>query len=105
VSITEKHKAFHEAHDAVARIDETIAAHETSIEQLKLARTKAVDALDAAASEAAGEKIAANLAAIEMQDGSFRLVSKSRRGKKTEAHPDGAPPKYPFQVSDKVLAR
>ena len=101
--ITEKHKAFHEAHDTVARVDEAVAAHETAIEQLKLSRIDAVALLDAAASEAAEEKITAGFAGIEMPDGTFRLVTKSRKGKKSEAHPDGVPPKYPFQVSDKVL--
>lgn len=105
IEITSKHKAFHEAHDAVSSIDEAILAHETAIEQLKLSRVKAVDALDSAASEAAEEKLAAGLAAIEMPDKTFRLVAKSRRGKKTEEHPTGTPAKHPYCVSDKVLAR
>ena len=103
--ITEKHKTFHEAHSFVASIDETILAHEHEIESLKLSRAKAVEVLDTAASEAAEEKLAAGLAAIEMPNGTFRLVSKSRKGKKSEAHPNGTPPKYPYRVDDKVLAR
>ena len=105
IEITAKHKTFHEAHSFVASIDETILAHEQAIEQLKLSRVKAVEALDAAASEAAEEKLAASLAAIEMQDGTLRLVSKSRKGKKSEAHPNGTPAKHPYRVDDKVLAR
>lgn len=100
---TEKHTAFFAAIEAVNAVDERITFHEKEIEKLKIERAQKEDIRDAAASEAAAEKIEANLAAIEMPDGTFRFVGKARRGKKTESNPDGTPPKYPFLVSDKVL--
>lgn len=103
MNLTEKHKAFHTAHNEVARIDESIASHEAAIEKLRAERAKVEDVRDAAASEAAEEKLAAGFAGIEMPDGTFRLVQKARRGKKTEAHPDGTAPKHPYVVTDKVL--
>jgi hypothetical protein len=103
MSFTQKHLAFHTAHNEVARIDNGIASHEAAIEKLRAERVTAEDKRDAKASEAAEEKLAAGLAAIEMPDGTFRLVQKARRGKKSDAYPDGIAPKYPFVVSDKVL--
>lgn len=103
MNLTAKHKAFHEAIMVCSEIEHQIAEHEKKIAEWREKLVAAEDARDAAASEAAQEKLAENLAAIEMPDGTFRLVQKARRGKKTEANPDGTPPKYPFVVSEKVL--
>jgi uncharacterized small protein (DUF1192 family) len=103
MNLTEKHKAFHDSLMVCSEIEHQIADLEKQIELRRAELVTAEDARDSAASEAAQEKIAENLAAIEMPDGTFRLVQKARRGRKTEAHPDGTPPKYPFLVSDKVL--
>ena len=103
MSITEKHKAFHAAHEEVARIDEAIASHEAQIEKLRAEHVAAESNRESAASVAAEEKLAAGFAGIEMPDGTFRLCEKSRRGKRTADAPDGTPPKHLYKVSDKVL--
>jgi hypothetical protein len=101
--ITEKHLAFHAAINEVARIDEAIASHEAAIGKLRVDRVLAEDVAAAAGSDAAQEKLETGLAGIEMPDQTYRLVEKSRRGRKTEDFPTGTPPKYPFKVSEKVL--
>ena len=105
MQFTEKHQAFHDSIMVCSEIEQKIADLENQValyrENLKTAEADR----DAKASDAAQEKIEAGFAAIEMPDGTFRLVSKARRGKKTEANPDGIAPKYPFIVSDKVLRK
>lgn len=103
MNLTEKHQAFFASIEAVAKVDEQIAFHEAEIEKLKLERAQKESDRDAAASDAAQEKFEAGFAAIEMPDGTFRLVQKARRGKKTEANPNGTEPKHPFVVLEKVL--
>lgn len=103
MNLTAKHQAFHDKLMTCSEIEQEIKTHEAAIEALRVKLASAEDERDAAASDAAQEKIEQNLAAIEMPDGMFRLVAKARRGKKTEAHPDGVAPKYPFIVSEKVL--
>jgi hypothetical protein len=100
---TEKHLAFHAAVNEVARVDEAIASHEAAIENLRIERIIAEDIAASAGSDAAQEKLDAGLAGIEMPDNSLRLCEKSRRGRKTEDHPNGTPPKYSHRVSEKVL--
>jgi lipid II:glycine glycyltransferase (peptidoglycan interpeptide bridge formation enzyme) len=103
MNLSAKHKAFHDSLMVCSEIEHQIADLEKQIELRRENLKVAEDARDAAASEAAQEKITDNLAAIEMPDGTFRFVQKARRGKKTESLPDGTPPKYPFVVSEKVL--
>lgn len=103
MNLTEKHKAFHTAHNECVGIENQIAELEETIDGLRKQLATAESERDAKASEAAEEKLAAGFAGIEMPDGTFRLVQRARRGKKTDLHPDGIAPKYPFVVSDKVL--
>jgi predicted transcriptional regulator YdeE len=103
MSFTEKHKAFHDKIMVCIEIDQKIKEHENAIEALRINQRFAEEQRDAAASEAAEEKIAAGLAGIEMPDGTYRLCEKTRRGKKTAEAPEGTAPKHPFKVSEKVL--
>lgn len=105
MQLTEKHNAFHDSIMVCSGIELQLAELEKRRQELEAELVQAEADRDAKASDAAQEKIAENLAAIEMPDGTLRLVSKARRGRKTDEHPNGTPPKYPYIVSEKVLRK
>jgi hypothetical protein len=94
---TEKHQTWHDQLANYARIEADIEDAEAQAKALRALLITAEEARDAAASDAAGEKMAENLIAIELPDGSFRLLQKARRGK------GGVEPRHPYIVTEKVV--